>query len=186
MTETDKTAAAAHVRLQPLNFAPEHHPSRFRGARDSRVHRVSPLGLPGLTGVTEVDGVDSTPVFHTQGPNSFPSPYAGPPPSHGLFRGLGHAQNVNTDLQQHRHLRPPLPPPPQAHERHGRPLLTASPDMYGLAWHPQPLSQRVWIALEAKGLEYQYCEIYPLRKPKPTALLEANRRGLVPAILQEN
>jgi glutathione S-transferase len=43
----------------------------------------------------------------------------------------------------------------------------------------------VWIALEAKSIEYQYCEIYPLRKPKPTPLLEANPRGLVPAILQE-
>jgi Glutathione S-transferase len=33
-----------------------------------------------------------------------------------------------------------------------------------------------------KKLDYQYCEIYPLRKPKPTPLLEANPRGLVPAI----
>ncbi|KAK4158198.1 hypothetical protein C8A00DRAFT_28909 [Chaetomidium leptoderma] len=48
-----------------------------------------------------------------------------------------------------------------------------------------PFSQRVWIALEAKGLEYQYCETYPLSKPKPTPLLEANPRGLVPAIWQE-
>ncbi|KAK0737677.1 hypothetical protein B0T21DRAFT_286491 [Apiosordaria backusii] len=47
-----------------------------------------------------------------------------------------------------------------------------------------PFSQRVWIALEAKGTSYQYCEIYPLQKPKPTQLLEANPRGLVPAIQQ--
>ncbi|KAK4178861.1 putative glutathione S-transferase [Triangularia setosa] len=47
-----------------------------------------------------------------------------------------------------------------------------------------PFSQRVWIALEAKGTDYQYCEIYPLQKPKPTQLLEANPRGLVPAIQQ--
>ncbi|KAL2137087.1 hypothetical protein VTI74DRAFT_9693 [Chaetomium olivicolor] len=45
-----------------------------------------------------------------------------------------------------------------------------------------PFSQRVWIALEAKRFEYQYCETYPLRKPKPRPLLEANPRGLVPAI----
>ncbi|KAK4682079.1 hypothetical protein QC764_113870 [Podospora pseudoanserina] len=47
-----------------------------------------------------------------------------------------------------------------------------------------PFSQRVWIALEAKGFDYRYCEIYPLQKPKPTLLLEANPRGLVPAIRQ--
>ncbi|KAH7026539.1 uncharacterized protein B0I36DRAFT_247925 [Microdochium trichocladiopsis] len=43
-----------------------------------------------------------------------------------------------------------------------------------------PFSQRVWIALEAKGMAYQYCETDPYRKP--TQLLEANPRGLVPAI----
>ena len=43
-----------------------------------------------------------------------------------------------------------------------------------------PFSQRVWIALEAKGLPYQYCEIDPFKKPQQ--LLEANPRGLVPAI----
>ncbi|KAK3394548.1 hypothetical protein B0H63DRAFT_555753 [Podospora didyma] len=43
-----------------------------------------------------------------------------------------------------------------------------------------PFSQRVWIALEAKGLQYQYCETDPFRRP--THLLEANPRGLVPAI----
>ncbi|KAJ6445606.1 glutathione transferase [Purpureocillium lavendulum] len=47
-----------------------------------------------------------------------------------------------------------------------------------------PFSQRVWIALEAKGLAYQYCETDPYRRPAPTALLEANPRGLVPAIRQ--
>ncbi|KAK3941874.1 hypothetical protein QBC46DRAFT_310712 [Diplogelasinospora grovesii] len=47
-----------------------------------------------------------------------------------------------------------------------------------------PFSQRVWIALEAKGIPYQYCETNPFNKPKPTHLLEANPRGLVPAIRQ--
>ncbi|KAK3695174.1 hypothetical protein B0T22DRAFT_372661 [Podospora appendiculata] len=47
-----------------------------------------------------------------------------------------------------------------------------------------PFSQRVWIALETKGLQYQYIETDPLCKPKPTHLLEANPRGLVPAIRQ--
>ncbi|KAI0009087.1 hypothetical protein F4779DRAFT_583744 [Xylariaceae sp. FL0662B] len=43
-----------------------------------------------------------------------------------------------------------------------------------------PFSQRVWIALEAKGMQYQYCEIDPFKRPQQ--LLEANPRGLVPAI----
>ncbi|KAI0423912.1 hypothetical protein F5Y09DRAFT_348269 [Xylaria sp. FL1042] len=45
-----------------------------------------------------------------------------------------------------------------------------------------PFSQRVWIALEAKALSYQYCETDPFKRP--TQLLEANPRGLVPAIRQ--
>ncbi|KAI0398748.1 hypothetical protein F4802DRAFT_132717 [Xylaria palmicola] len=45
-----------------------------------------------------------------------------------------------------------------------------------------PFSQRVWIALEAKGMAYQYCETDPFKRP--TQLLEANPRGLVPAIRQ--
>ncbi|KAI0197727.1 hypothetical protein F4808DRAFT_463431 [Astrocystis sublimbata] len=45
-----------------------------------------------------------------------------------------------------------------------------------------PFSQRVWIALEAKGMQYQYCETDP--SGRPTQLLEANPRGLVPAIRQ--
>ncbi|KAK5634743.1 hypothetical protein RRF57_010456 [Xylaria bambusicola] len=45
-----------------------------------------------------------------------------------------------------------------------------------------PFSQRVWIALEAKNLPYQYCETDPFQRP--THLLEANPRGLVPAIRQ--
>ncbi|KAI1824233.1 hypothetical protein F4861DRAFT_539255 [Xylaria intraflava] len=45
-----------------------------------------------------------------------------------------------------------------------------------------PFSQRVWIALEAKGIPYQYCEMDPFRRP--SQLLEANPRGLVPAIRQ--
>jgi hypothetical protein len=43
-----------------------------------------------------------------------------------------------------------------------------------------PFVQRVWIALEAKGLPYQYIEIDPYKKPD--ALLEVNPRGLVPAL----
>lgn len=47
-----------------------------------------------------------------------------------------------------------------------------------------PFSQRVWIALEAKGMAYQYYEVDPYRRPLSTQLLEANPRGLVPAIRQ--
>ncbi|KAF9887765.1 hypothetical protein FE257_009571 [Aspergillus nanangensis] len=43
-----------------------------------------------------------------------------------------------------------------------------------------PFVQRVWIALEAKGIRYQYIEIDPYKKPP--SLLEVNPRGLVPAL----
>ncbi|KAI9768336.1 MAG: Glutathione S-transferase U1 [Geoglossum simile] len=43
-----------------------------------------------------------------------------------------------------------------------------------------PFVQRVWIALELKGLGYQYVEVDPYKKPD--ALLEVNPRGLVPAL----
>ncbi|EEY19006.1 conserved hypothetical protein [Verticillium alfalfae VaMs.102] len=40
-----------------------------------------------------------------------------------------------------------------------------------------PFAQRVWIALEAKKLPYQYVEVDPSRTPLPRQLLEANPRG---------
>ncbi|KAJ5086667.1 hypothetical protein NUU61_007974 [Penicillium alfredii] len=43
-----------------------------------------------------------------------------------------------------------------------------------------PFVQRVWIALELKGIPYQYIEVDPYQKP--TSLLEVNPRGLVPAL----
>ncbi|KAL7276132.1 hypothetical protein RUND412_000895 [Rhizina undulata] len=43
-----------------------------------------------------------------------------------------------------------------------------------------PFVQRVWIALEVKGLNYQYIEVDPYKKPQ--SLLEVNPRGLVPAL----
>ncbi|RVD84378.1 uncharacterized protein DFL_006130 [Arthrobotrys flagrans] len=43
-----------------------------------------------------------------------------------------------------------------------------------------PFVQRVWIALELSGLEYQYIEVDPYKKPKE--LLDVNPRGLVPAL----
>lgn len=43
-----------------------------------------------------------------------------------------------------------------------------------------PFVQRVWIALELKGIPYQYIEIDPYQKPQ--SLLEVNPRGLVPAL----
>jgi len=43
-----------------------------------------------------------------------------------------------------------------------------------------PFVQRVWIALEVKGLNYQYVEVDPYKKP--ASLLEVNPRGLVPGI----
>lgn len=47
-----------------------------------------------------------------------------------------------------------------------------------------PYSQRVWIALEAKKLPYQYIETDPSKRSDSTELLEANPRGTVPAIQQ--
>ncbi|OHE90982.1 glutathione S-transferase domain-containing protein [Colletotrichum orchidophilum] len=47
-----------------------------------------------------------------------------------------------------------------------------------------PFSQSVWIALEAKGLAYQYCEEDPYKVAASQLLLEANARGTVPAIRQ--
>ncbi|EEQ85623.1 hypothetical protein RJZ56_005338 [Blastomyces dermatitidis] len=47
-----------------------------------------------------------------------------------------------------------------------------------------PFVQRVWIALEVKGIPYQYIEVDPYNKPE--SLLEVNPRGLVPAIRQGN
>ncbi|KAL4808302.1 hypothetical protein BDV18DRAFT_158407 [Aspergillus unguis] len=43
-----------------------------------------------------------------------------------------------------------------------------------------PFVQRVWIALELKGIPYQYIEVDPYQKPK--SLLDVNPRGLVPAL----
>lgn len=43
-----------------------------------------------------------------------------------------------------------------------------------------PFVQRVWIALEAKALQYQYIEVDPYKKPQQ--LLDVNPRGLIPAI----
>lgn len=47
-----------------------------------------------------------------------------------------------------------------------------------------PFVQRVWIALEVKGIPYQYIEVDPYKKPE--SLLEVNPRGLVPAIRHGN
>lgn len=47
-----------------------------------------------------------------------------------------------------------------------------------------PFMQRIWIALEVKGIAYQYIEVDPYKKPE--SLLEVNPRGLVPAIRHGN
>ncbi|XHG01302.1 hypothetical protein AWENTII_004691 [Aspergillus wentii] len=47
-----------------------------------------------------------------------------------------------------------------------------------------PFVQRVWIALERKGIPYQYIEVDPYQKPQ--SLLEVNPRGLVPALRHGN
>ncbi|KAJ5138601.1 Glutathione S-transferase/chloride channel C-terminal [Penicillium bovifimosum] len=47
-----------------------------------------------------------------------------------------------------------------------------------------PFVQRVWIALELKGIPYQYIEVNPYEKP--ASLLEVNPRGLVPALRHDD
>lgn len=47
-----------------------------------------------------------------------------------------------------------------------------------------PFVQRVWIALEMKGIPYQYIEVDPYQKP--ASLLEINPRGLVPALRHDD
>lgn len=49
-----------------------------------------------------------------------------------------------------------------------------------LTFLSSPFVQRVWIAMEAKGLNYQYIEVDPYKKPQ--SLLDVNPRGLVPGI----
>lgn len=45
---------------------------------------------------------------------------------------------------------------------------------------PSPFVQRVWISLQFKGLDYQYIEVDPYKKPE--SLTAINPRGLVPAL----
>lgn len=40
--------------------------------------------------------------------------------------------------------------------------------------------QRVWISLQLKGIDYQYIEVDPYKKPE--SLLAINPRGLIPAL----
>lgn len=43
-----------------------------------------------------------------------------------------------------------------------------------------PFVQRVWISLQFKGIDYQYIEVDPYKKPE--SLTAINPRGLVPAL----
>ncbi|KAI0178041.1 glutathione-S-transferase theta, GST [Pestalotiopsis sp. NC0098] len=43
-----------------------------------------------------------------------------------------------------------------------------------------PFVQRVWLALEEKGIPYQYVEVNPYHKPE--SLMRSNPRGLVPTL----
>jgi len=47
-----------------------------------------------------------------------------------------------------------------------------------------PFVQRVWAALEEKGIPYQYIEVNPYHKPR--SLLDLNPRGLVPTLQYDN
>ena len=54
--------------------------------------------------------------------------------------------------------------------------------MYGACFCP--FVQRVWIALEVKGIDYHYVEVDPYQKPPE--LLKVNPRGLVPAVVHDD
>jgi hypothetical protein len=56
----------------------------------------------------------------------------------------------------------------------------SSPHDSANTYFASPFVQRVWVALEAKGIQYQYIEVDPYKKPQ--ALLDVNPRGLVPGI----
>lgn len=45
---------------------------------------------------------------------------------------------------------------------------------------PSPFVQRVWISMEVKGIQYQYIEVDPYKKPE--TLMKLNPRGLVPTL----
>lgn len=47
-----------------------------------------------------------------------------------------------------------------------------------------PFTQKVWIALEMKGIPYQYIEVDPLKKPD--MMLEVDPRGRVPTMRDGN
>ncbi|TWU75413.1 hypothetical protein ED733_003231 [Metarhizium rileyi] len=49
-----------------------------------------------------------------------------------------------------------------------------------------PFSQRIWIALEAKGLPYQYCEVDPSKTSRPAPFTQTSPRGTVPAIRHDD
>jgi glutathione S-transferase len=63
-------------------------------------------------------------------------------------------------------------------------LCDVTPGIIANQFTRSPFVQRVWIAMEAKGLQYQYIEVDPYKKPQ--ALLEVNPRGLVPGIRHGN
>ena len=45
---------------------------------------------------------------------------------------------------------------------------------------PSPFVQRVWLSMEVKGIQYQYIEVDPYKKPE--SLMKLNPRGLVPTL----
>ncbi|GAQ86085.1 glutathione S-transferase [Klebsormidium nitens] len=52
------------------------------------------------------------------------------------------------------------------------------------AW-PSPFAQRVWIALNRKGIDYERIDIDPSYERKPPELLKANPKGTVPTIIHK-
>jgi hypothetical protein len=72
--------SGAHVRLQPLNFTPDH---------DVRFHEAEASALA----VTVVDVVGSTPVFQAPALDAFPTSNSGPPSGTVLSAGTAHGSS---------------------------------------------------------------------------------------------
>merc|ERR1712230_306562 len=102
-----------------------------------------------------------------------------PSSNHSGSNGGGMAQPTNPSIAAS------SPTYPQHKKASGNALITVrkhSKDhelkLFGSCFCP--FVQRVWIAMEAKGLQYQCIEVDPYKKPQ--ALLDVNPRGLVPGI----
>lgn len=132
--------------------------------------KVRPLPTPpDAQQALQADVVDTQLLIHaTQGKADGNTPSAASTTSTSFYRATGLAQQTAS-----------------AHGSHVTTHLT----FFGNAYCP--FAQRIWIALELKGIPYQYVECIPPHivsppPPKPDALLEVNPDGNIPCIRHGN